>query len=101
MKAWKITITSWSDFVAVVAAETRSKAIASQHHAANDAGYDVPWTDFRARRAPKYDGLAAKAKPGETLGWRTKEWVWWALTEEGCGSWAVDSYGCLKDERQG
>lgn len=38
-------------------ATTRGKAIRKNFEAAREAGYEFMWYDFRATRAPEYDGL--------------------------------------------
>lgn len=68
MQAYKVTLKGW-DLVVICAASTRGKAIAQCNNQAQDAGYKIPWVDFRATRAPQYDS-AAQAQPNRIIGWR-------------------------------
>ena len=54
-KAWAVHVIPWGETCGITGAETRAKAIAYSLAGAQDVGYDLKWTDFRAVRAPKYD----------------------------------------------
>jgi len=69
LRAWRVVIKSWAGVVSIYAAERRAKAIVEAYRGCNDAGYSIPWQDFVAHREPRFDELAAQAKPGECLGW--------------------------------
>ena len=58
MKAYSVTLLTWPGLVLIYGAETRAQAIFKCYSSATDAGYDVKWTDFRARRCPMYDEAA-------------------------------------------
>lgn len=73
--AFEISIMGWRGIRQIVAARNRGHAKAGQYRDAKDAGYDIPYTDFRARRAKQYDELAATCagKRGPiVLGWEDK-----------------------------
>ena len=84
-KAYKCTIQGWDGFATIWPGETRGKAIARAWYASQDSGFDVPWTDFRAVRAPEFDALARETK-GKTpwcLGWQDGDEVWGCLDSTG------------------
>lgn len=60
MKAYAVRLLTWPGLVIVYAAKSRSHAIYQSFLAANDAGYEVKWVDFRAQRLPMYDDMAVK-----------------------------------------
>jgi len=60
VKAYRVYLRGWladSKPCAITMATTRGKAIRKNFEAAKDAGYEFKWNDFRATRAPEYDGL--------------------------------------------
>lgn len=65
LKAFKITIMGWDGFRSIDVAETPGKAKAQLFYAAYEAGLEIPFVDFRAKRAPEFDYLATK--PGNLL----------------------------------
>ena len=82
-KAFEIRIVSWPGLVHIVPAETAAAAKGFSYCAANEAGYDVPFVDFRVRRAPRFDDLA-RATEGKypwCLGWRVDGEAWGCLAE--------------------
>jgi len=44
----------------ITGALKRSSALAQNLASAQDAGYDIKWTDFRAARAPEFDAVVKK-----------------------------------------
>lgn len=74
VQAYEITITSWSGLRKIVAANSSSHARSGDWREANDAGYKIPYTDFRAKRAKKFDTLAASqtGRGPITIGWEDK-----------------------------
>lgn len=59
MKAYRVHSVEMSDSIGITGAHTRGQAIACAFRSANDAGYMLPWTSFRAVREPKYDSVAS------------------------------------------
>lgn len=61
VKAWKVSVPSWNPPAeSLVMASTRAKAIARNKACANEAGYPLKWSDFRAVRSPAHDCLFKK-----------------------------------------
>lgn len=65
MKAFLVTI--WN-FKVITAALTAGTARYANYKGAREAEYRVKLTQFRVRRAPEFDALAAVAKSGDVLG---------------------------------
>lgn len=78
MKAFEVSITTWNNMRIIVSADTPGKAKSAQFLAAFEAGYQIPFTNFRARRAPEFDNLANQ-KTG-WLGWQDKGEAWGCLS---------------------
>lgn len=75
MKAYEITVKGWRGMRQIAAAKTAGQAKAEQYAAAREVDYNIPFIDFRARRAPQFDQLAAahEGKRGPIcLGWEDK-----------------------------
>lgn len=61
MRAWKVYVKGWGyDPQSLTMATSRSKAIAKNHASANEAGYRLKWSEFRAVRAPDFDAWFEK-----------------------------------------
>ena len=84
--AYIVTITTWPGMAIAIAADTAEKARHIGQTHAHDAGYDLKYVDFRAKRAPQFDDLAKEQKDenGWSMGWQDSE----------------DSWGCLKKEEK-
>lgn len=48
-REYEVTITSWPDLAVVVAAATAQKAKSDCWQDAKDAGWDIPYINFRAK----------------------------------------------------
>jgi len=93
MKAFSVVIPSWGEGDrTIVAAETRGQAISDLAIAAQECGYKVAYTGFRATRAPEFDALAEAAKNKQTLGWQAEGVGWGCLSDRGNddGRWTMD-----------
>ncbi len=60
MKAWKVTITSWPDIKLLVFAKTSGKARYQVKLNIDDAGWKIPFTNYRCVRANEFDYLATE-----------------------------------------
>ena len=61
MRAWRIYVPAWQkEPMALTMATTRGKAIARCLASANEVGYALKWGDFKATRAPEFDGAYGK-----------------------------------------
>lgn len=69
MKGYKITIPDRFDEEGVVVAETRGKAIHVAHTTIKDVGYNIKFTEIRATRLSKFDGIKALEKRCSTMEW--------------------------------
>lgn len=67
VKAWEVTIKSWKSMRTIVLAKTRHQARWHEWKNCREAGYDIPYTDFVARRCSTFD-RPTKTIP-VTLGW--------------------------------
>lgn len=84
-KAFQVTTPTFPNMIVIVAAINAIRARYHCYLSANDAGFDIPYIDFRARRKPEFDHLAEKAN---NLGWELG-WI------DGDESW-----GCMKTEKR-
>jgi len=82
-KAYRCRILTWPGFETIWPGESRSKAIARAWYDSRDAGYYVPWVEFRATRAPEFDELARRTEG------RVPWCLGWKDTNEG------ETWGCL------
>ena len=82
-RAFLVSIKNWN-MVLAEAAETPGKAKSHAWYAAHGAGYDIPFVDFRAKRAPRFDGLAQEQaeKMPWTMGWADGGSRWGCLEVE-------------------
>lgn len=77
MKAFEVTINGWDDLEIIVAAETPGKAKSFEHSKANEVGYTIDFTQFRARRATQFDcHLTGNADHAYELGHRDRDGDW-------------------------
>jgi len=81
-KAYLVTLKSWPDLYMVIPAETPGKAKAFSRDNAQEAGYNLPFVDFRVRRAPEFDSLAHKTEGRYPwcLGWKESGESWGCLS---------------------
>jgi hypothetical protein len=81
MKAWRVTIKGWAGFEMIWPGETRGKAKAAALWDAQSSGWNYPFTDFRAIRAPEFDDAAQETvgKYSWCLGWADDGEVWGVL----------------------
>lgn len=73
-KAWRVTINSknWKRFEGIVAASTRGRAMSLCWGDAQEAGYRILFTNFRAVRAPEYDDRASEEEERSYLGFQDR-----------------------------
>ena len=71
-KAYKCTARGWDGLETIWPGETRNKALYQCWAASRDAGWNVPWIDYRVVRAPEFDDAARKTegKSPWCIGWR-------------------------------
>lgn len=83
-KAWKVTAKRWPKYQGIWRAETCGKAKSLLLHLINESGYDDPFTEMTAVRAPEFDALARTSPQLNCLGWRD----------------GIDGHGCLEVNNQ-
>jgi len=84
-KAYRCTILKWPNFEMIYPGEKRSKAVFLAWYDGQQAGYDIPWIDYRAIRAPEFDALARETEGMHPwcLGWRQDGERWGCLDDTG------------------
>lgn len=56
VRAFRVDVADWPEAAGVVRTTSPSKAKFAMWRGAKDAGYDLPFSRFKARRVPEYDG---------------------------------------------
>jgi hypothetical protein len=56
VRAFRVDVADWPEAAGIVRTTSPSKAKFAMWRGAQDAGYDLPFSRFKARRAPEYDG---------------------------------------------
>ena len=65
VRAYEVKVTDWPEATSIHAAASPSKAKYQSWRSAQEAGYEfVTFGRLRVRRAPEFDGIAAKLKHG-------------------------------------
>lgn len=78
MKAWIVEVEGFPKMYSFYAAPPRGKAHAACHTAANEAGYNVKWTEISVKRCIQFDELAKNdSKQIRSLGWIDENGVWY------------------------
>lgn len=93
LRAWAVYHDAF-DVVVVHQAESRGRAIAKALAQALEAGYaTVRFTDYRAKRAARFDGQVDPANRRHSLGYHGRSYGLWGDFQ------GYDNYGCLNDCR--
>lgn len=88
MKAYEVVVDGFDGMTTFYAALTRGQAHNLCFQAANDAGYNVKWTEIRVKRQPGLDELASEENTKRSIGW-IENGVWygdirsWRMQAEG------------------
>lgn len=69
MKAYEVVVDGFDGMTTFYAAPTRGQAHNLCFQAANDAGYNVKWTEIHVKRQPGLDELALEEDAKRNLGW--------------------------------
>lgn len=56
VRAFRVDVADWPEATGIVRTTSPAKAKFAAWRGAQDAGYDLPFARFNARRAPEYDG---------------------------------------------
>jgi len=59
VRAFRVDVADWPEATGIVRTTSPAKAKFAAWRGAKDAGYDLPFARFKARRAPEYDGNTA------------------------------------------
>ncbi len=56
VRAFRVDVADWPEAAGIVRTTSPAKAKFAAWRGAQDAGYDLPFARFKARRAPEFDG---------------------------------------------